>query len=146
MLRKARSIDRDHNGWSPDRTDAGPVTRALMSYGHVDGLAVGAHGECSPDIHALVERMACRGAQRRYKTMGFKTARLAKSTILAQVRLTLGIEAIRGVAMVRLQNLGTILAGSASAKAAAGRRAHARARFQEQNDAHWARHAYREPS
>ena len=64
MLRKDRQIDRAHNGWSPDRTDAGPVTRALMGYGHVDGLAVGAHGECSPDIHSLIERMVCRGAQR----------------------------------------------------------------------------------
>ena len=116
-----------------------------MGYDHVEGLAVGVHGECSPDIHLLVERMARRGAQRRYKSMGFRSARQAKSTILAQVRLSLGVEGIRGVAAVRLKNLGTILAGPVSATAAAGRRARAQARFREQNDAQWARQAYREP-
>ena len=145
MVRKARQIDREHNNWADDRTDPGPVTRALMGYDHIEGLAVGAHGECSPDIHLLVERMARRGAQRRYKSMGFRSAREAKSTILAQVRLSLGVEGIRGVAEVRLKNLGTVLAGPASTSAAAGRRAQAQARFREQNDAHWARQAYREP-
>ena len=51
--------------------------------------------------------------------MGFKSPIAAKSTVLAQVSLAIGIEAIRGVARVRLTNLGTVFAGHASAKAAA---------------------------
>ena len=112
---------------------------------HSQGLVVGAHGECSPDIHELIGRMANRGAQRRFKSMGFKSARSAKSTVLAQVRLALGVEAIRGVARVRLQNLGSALAGKASTEAAANRRANAKARYAEQTNAHWARAAYLEP-
>ena len=146
MLNKARKIDRDHNNWSRDSTTQGPVTRALLGYLYdvCEGLAVGAHGECSPDIHNLIERMAKRGAQRRYKDMGFKSPRDAKSTIISQLRLSLGVEAIRGVARVRLQNLGTILAGRKSAQNAAKRRAHAKARFREQTDAYWSRGAYRD--
>ena len=145
MLRKARMIDRVHNNWNPDSTIHGPVTRALLSYGVCEGLAVGAHGECSPDIHNLIQRMAKRGAQRRYKEMGFKSTRDVKSTIVAQVRLSLGVEAVRGVARVRLYNLGTILAGSTSAMNATTRRAQAKARFREQTDAYWSRYAYRNP-
>ena len=69
--------------------------------------------------------MAKRGAQRRYKDMGFKSPRESKSTIISQLRLSLGVEVIRGVVRVRLQNLGTILAGRKSAQNAAKRRAHA---------------------
>ena len=108
MLRKDRKIDRDHNGWVKDRTDPGPVTRAFMGYGHCEGLIVGAHGECSPDIHSLIDRMTSRGAQCRYKNMGFRSVREVRVTIPAQVRLTLGVETIRGMTRLRLKNLGTI--------------------------------------
>ena len=117
-----------------------------MGYGKCEGLVVRAHGECSPDIHSLIVRMAKRGAQRRFKQMGFKSARAAKGTVLAQVRLSLGIEAIRGVARLRLQNLGTALAGNEAAKAQANRRANAKARFAEQTNAYSARAAFVEPT
>ena len=117
-----------------------------MGYGHCEGLVGGAHGECSPDIHSFVTRIAKRGVQRRFKQMGFKTAREAKSTVLAQVRMTLGVEAIRGVARLRLQNLGTALAGIESARAQANRRANSKARFAEQTNAHYARAVFVEPS
>ena len=145
MLRKSREIDRVHNHWTTDNANPGPVTRVLMGYGRCEGLVVGAHGECSPDVHSLIQRMTHRGALRRYKQMGFKSARNAKSTVLAQVRMALGVEAIRGVARVRLQNLGTALAGYEAAKCQANRRANAKARFAEQSNAHYARAAFAEP-
>ena len=92
----------------------------------------------------MIRRMAKRGAQRRYREMGFESAREAKSTVLAQVRLRIGVEAIRGVARVRLANLGIILAGHTSAQACATRRVNASARAREQRDAYSARAAYRE--
>ena len=88
--------------------------------------------------------MVSRGSQRRFRSMGFPSARVAKSTIMAQVRLAIGVEAIRGVVRVRLQNLATVLAGHSSTRASTQRRARASARSKEQRDAFWSRNAYRE--
>ena len=117
-----------------------------MSYGRCEGLVVGAHGECSSDVEDLIDRMVQRGAQRRFREMGFSSAQTAKSTVLAQVRLSIGIEAIRGMARVRLMNLDTILAGQSSARAAIHRRFNASARACEQRDAYSTRNAFREAS
>ena len=66
----------------------------------------------------------------------------ARSTVLGQVYLSLGIEAIRGVARIRVDNLALGLAGSKSRKAAAARRIAAKAAFTEQSLAFWHRHRY----
>ena len=83
-----------------------------MSFARCEGLAIGAHGECSPDIKNFINLMAQRGAQRRHREMGFKSPIAAKSTVLVQVSLAIGFEAIRGVARVRPANLVTVLAGN----------------------------------
>ena len=44
-LHKATTIDLKYNSWT--RPDPGPVRSALLRYGRVEGLAVGAHGEGS---------------------------------------------------------------------------------------------------
>ena len=123
LLNKARKIDKIHNAWQRSKGNEGPVTRHFMSFGRCEGLTIGAHGECSADIQNLINLMAQRGAQRRYREMGFKSPIAAKITVLAQVSLAIGIEAIRGVSRVRLANLDTVLAGHASSKAAEYRRA-----------------------
>lgn len=74
--------------------------------------------------------------------MGFACALDALSTITQQVFLSLGVEAIRGVARLRLANLGTVLADGVAAKAAAVRRNNSKARFREQDEAYFARHCY----
>ena len=54
--------------------------------------------------------MTQRGSQRRFRETGLKSPIVAKSTVPAQVSLTIGIESIRGVTRVRLTNLVTVLA------------------------------------
>ena len=74
--------------------------------------------------------------------MGFTSPLGARSTVLAQIYLALGIEAIRGVARLRVANLSLVLAGSKSRKVAAARRKVAKTLFEEQNLAYWHRHCY----
>ena len=74
--------------------------------------------------------------------MGFKSPLDTRSTVLSQIYLSLGIEAVRGVARIRVANLALALAGSKSRKAAAARRSAAKALFAEQSLAYWHRHRY----
>ena len=66
-------------------------------------------------------------------------------TVESQVQkkyLSLGVEAVRGMARLRIANLAAALAGSTSTKAAAARRARAKNLYDEQMNAYWARHCY----
>ena len=80
----------------------------------------------------------------KFRTMGFSSARGAKSTVLSQLYVTLGVEAIRGMASLRINNLGAILAGTTSTKAATARRNRAQNQFYKQDQAYWARMCYRD--
>ena len=64
--------------------------------------------------------------------------------MLNQLYLSLGVEAMRGMARLRIANLGTVLAGTTSAKAATARRHRAQNLYYEQNQAYWARMCYRD--
>ena len=139
---KARKIDRDYNDWDRHSTVDGPVAQRLQSFGRVEGLVVGAHGEGSPDLLKLIKRIARRAAQTRFRVMGFNSARGAYSTVLNQIYLSVGVEAVRGMARLRIANLGSALAGSASNKAAAARRNQARHLYYEQTQAYFARQCY----
>ena len=139
-LRKAVTIDRKYNSWG--RPDPGPVRSALLRFGRVEGLAVGAHGEGSMDLIKLLERIAARGADRRFRDLGFNSALQAKSTVKKQVFMTVGIEAMRGMARLRLNNLGSALAGPVSCKAASARRAKSRSKHRDHNDCYWAAHCH----
>ena len=94
----------------------GPVVHRLQRFGRVHGFVVGAHAEFSPDLANLVRRMAEKGAQTRFRDLGFSSATEAYSTVYQQVLLVLGIEATRGMARLRIARLGTALAGNISSK------------------------------
>ena len=118
------------------------MVQRLQSFGRVEGLVVGAHGEGSPDLLHLLKRIANRAAQTRYRVLGFRSSRAARSTVLNQIYVAVGVEAIRGMDRLRIANLGSALAGTTSNKAAAARRNQARHLFYEQNQAYFARHCY----
>ena len=82
----------------------------------------------------LLERIAARGADRRFRDMGFNSALQAKSTVKKQVFMTVGIEAMWGMTRLRLNNLGSALAGPVSCKAASARRAKSRSKHRDHND------------
>ena len=132
-VNKAKVVDEKYNGVDFAVSGPGPVLRRLQAYGRVEGLTVGAHGESSPDLDTLIKRIADKGAMSRYRVLGFESPLDARSTVINQIYMTLGIEAIRGVARLRVANLSTALAGSRSRKAAKARRQAAKALFEEQN-------------
>jgi len=141
-VRKAKRIDTLYNGWDRQSTVAGPMAQRLAGFGRVWGLVVGAHGEGSPDMLSLIRQIACRAATTRFRVMGFDSARSAKSTVLQQINLSVGVEAIRGMARLRIDNLGNILAGTTSTKAATARRNRAQHLYYEQCQAYYARQCY----
>ena len=141
-INKAKTVDEKYNGVDFAVSGPGPVLRRLQAYGRVEGLTVGAHGEASPDLDTLIKNIADKGAMARYRVLGFESPIAARSTVINQIYMTLGIEAIRGVARLRVANLSTALAGSRSRKAAKARRQAAKALFEEQNLAYWHRHCY----
>ena len=141
-VRKAKYVDVTYNGWDKHSDVPGPMAQRLADFGRVEGLVVGAHGEASVDLIKLIRRLTKRGAQTRHRQMGFSSPRSASSTVSQQIYLSLGVEAIRGMARLRITNLATVLAGSTSSKAAAARRARAKNLYNEQANAYWARQCY----
>ena len=141
-IAKAKAADRDYNGWDYDSQGAGPVLRQLQKFGKVEGFVVGAHGECSQALMHFIKRVANQGALTRFRTMGFKSPLEARSTVLSQMYMALGVEAIRGIARIRVANHALALAGSRSRNAESKRRKAAKTSFEEQNLAHWHRHCY----
>ena len=141
-IRRAEKIDTMYNSWDKSSGSPGPMSQRLSNFGRVEGLVVGAHGEGSPDMLKFIARIADRAAQTRYRVMGFSSARSARSTVLNQIYLSIGIEAVRGMARLRIANLGAALAGSTSTKAATARRNRARHLYYEQCQAYFARQCY----
>ena len=94
------------------------------------------------DLIKLLERITARGADRRFRDLGFDSALQAKSTVKKQVFMTVGIEAMRGMVRLRLNNLGSALAGPVSCKAASARRAKSRTKHRVHNDCYWASHCH----
>ena len=62
--------------------------------------------------------------------------------MLNQIYLSIGIEAVRGMARLRIAKFGAALAGSTSTKAATARRNRARHLYYEQCQAYFARQCY----
>ena len=139
-MKKAAKIDDKYNAWIAP--GPGPVESRLRQYGRVEGLAIGAHGEGSKDLLKLIDRMAERGAVRRHRDLGYVSAGKAFSAVKKHLYLVLGIEAVRGAARLTLTNLGSILAGPASTKAATARRRNARLKYRQAVDFYWAAHCH----
>ena len=139
-VKKAIQLDRDYNDWKGPCP--GPVENRLRQFGRVEGLAVGAHGEGSKDLIHLLERIAARGAARRFRELGFDSPLQALSTVKKHVFMTVGVEAMRGMARLRITNLSTILAGPESSKACVTRRTNVRSRHRDHKDCYWAAHCH----
>ena len=123
-ISKARSTDRQYCG-TPDGT-IGPVETKLARLGDVKGLVVGAFGEGSDDLHALIHHLASSrvrvaGPQKGKRgQMRSEEAELALTT--AFLRRSLSLVGVRAQARLLLGRLEVIGPGAA---AAAGRRNHA---------------------
>ena len=118
---KARSTDRQYCG-TPEGT-VGPVESKLGRLGDVKGVVVGAFGEGSDDLHALIHHLASSrvrvaGPQKGKRgQVRSEEAELALTT--AFLRRTLSLVGVRAQARLLLGRLEVIGPGAA---AAAGRR------------------------
>ena len=88
--RKAREVDKDITDISP-----GPVERKLDEYGQIIGLAFGAWGEASYDVHQLIQTLA----ESRLSHIGMQRGRPGSENelgqIVAQIRRRLSVTSIK---------------------------------------------------
>ena len=100
---KARNADQQWNG--TEEGTQGPIERRLLEFGPVRGLVVGAFGEVNPEVPKLIKRMAEYNAERQWRLMGANTVTEAAATLKARFTRSIGVEAARGLARLRLRNL-----------------------------------------
>ena len=83
------------------RIAPGPVLSLLRTFPRVIGLAFGAFGEASPDVHTLLAHAATVGAARMWRTMGARSMLEARGFLVSQLRRTWGVAAVRAAARLR---------------------------------------------
>ena len=93
----AKRLDRQHHS-----SDDGPVLAVLRGYPPVRGLVVGAYGEASDDVHALLKLTAAKKAETAFKEMGSRTPIEAEATLTLSLRRHWGLTFVREYARMRL--------------------------------------------
>ena len=115
---KAQTADRAYNG--TDRGTVGPVERALQEF-EVRGLVMGAFGEMSSNVVDL-ERTIVAGMARRWRDDGCRSYEEAMATARFRVRRSLGIEAARGLARLKVKRRDQVVGCGQQAPSEGGRR------------------------
>lgn len=138
---KAHDIDVEYNDYKGKRS-LGPVGLKLSSFGRVKGLACGAFGEGSADLHDLCGKLPESAALNKYSDMGAASAKDAKSRATRYVYRLLGIEMMRSISTLRPYRLAMALAGSKSNREAAARRKWSRVAFEKDCSSYFDKHSY----
>ena len=110
---KAARLDRQYLNVAEG--SPGPISQKLASYGQIWGLAFGAYGEASPDVHELVQTLARSHAERNWVHIGGRDPQEAASILARSLYRSWGVMAVRSQARVKLANLAHVGAGSAVA-------------------------------
>ena len=97
--RPARRLVLFHGG------NTNPILDRLRSFGQTRGLAFGAYGEASPDVHALLTVAADGLAARQWRDMGARTQEEARSFIVSSLRRRLGLVICREFARHRIRRV-----------------------------------------
>ena len=95
----AKRLDHQHHS-----SDDGPVLATLRGYPPVRGFVVGAYGEASADVHALLKLAAAnlKRAETAFKEMGSRTPIEAEATLILSLRRHWGLTFVREYARLRL--------------------------------------------
>jgi hypothetical protein len=107
MHRKSRAIDAEYNNTAPGVT--GPVETILNRYPRVEGLVVGAFGECSPAVHKLVGTIIEHTTTKSWRIMGCSSPLEAKSIVTNKIRREIGIAATKGIARLKLDRIQEVI-------------------------------------
>ena len=99
-LSAARAADRQYSA-----PGTNPILDRLRSFGQTRGLAFGAYGEASPDVHALLTVAADGLAARQWRDMGARTQEEARSFIVSSLRRRLGLVICREFARQRIRRV-----------------------------------------
>jgi len=97
-----------------DSGRVGPVWQRLKDYGHVNGLVIGCHSECSTALHDLLKSLAEIGAAHAWREMGASDETEACAVLLNEFRRTIGIAATRHWALLKLDRLDHFYASDAT--------------------------------
>ena len=106
-LRKACETDRNFCDTAPG--DQGPVETWLRSFPPLVKLVVGPNGECSEDLHELLNTMAESKTQYQARTAGEMESEWKTASTLTYLRRQLSVCIVTGVAeslLTRLQQAG----------------------------------------
>ena len=93
------------------------VDTRLSTFTRVRGLVFGNYAEASPDVHSLIALAAQAMAQRRWQSMGARSAEEARSFLVAALRRRLGCFVAREFARYRLRRLPYVGASRAAVAA-----------------------------
>lgn len=99
-LSAARAADRQYSA-----PGTNPILDRLRSFGQTRGLAFGAYGEASLDVHALLTVAADGLAARQWRDMGARTQEEARSFIVSSLRRRLGLVICREFARHRIRRV-----------------------------------------
>ena len=113
-LRKARDTDRDFCGTAPGTQ--GPVETKLRSFPPLMKLVVGPFGECSGDLHELLNTMAESKMLQLRISRGELESEWKTASHLTYLKRQISVCAVRGMAeslLVRLQQAGVGQGGGA---------------------------------
>jgi len=93
----------------------GPISRKLAGYGRIWGLAFGAYGEASPDVHELLSMLAATYASRHWVRLRAQDPEDATAALSRALYRSWGLMAVRVHARLKLAGLAQVGAGAAAA-------------------------------
>ena len=137
-VQKTRRLD--GRSMSDPHGSPGPVEQKLASYGRIHALAFGAFGEASQDVHSLVKDLACGRAARDWPRLLCRDQDEAKALLARSLYRSLGLEAVRSQARLKLAGLSYVGTGVAAASC---RRAYSETFYSRTREAYQLHHSGR---
>ena len=134
---KVRKCDARWNRTVPGQV--GRFEQTFNAYGRVRGFVIGAFGEFSRDLNDFVKYVAKVGGERKWMSMGARSAKEASQILMTRNRRVLGIEAVRSHAELLLDRI-ALHVGGAGAAAAEARRKSGREAHWKLKEASWEHH------
>jgi len=107
-VQKAAKVDKEINGDDVTGGRLGRMGRRLAEFGQVRGIAVGPRGEMSCDAHSLVDTIASKASERKWRRMGARNPIEAKAIVKNFVTRKVGITAVRANAALIADRLGLL--------------------------------------
>ena len=110
---KLRRMDSQFHGTADGQV--GPLVRRLRTYPKLLGYVIGAFGEASQDVHALVDQLAASRLQYLALSSGYNSSSKEKSQIVGQIRRRLSVAFVKANSLCTLSRISNVGPGSRGA-------------------------------